>query len=55
LGFYIREFVAHIHDCHFPNCTHDHEPGCAVRAAVEQGQIAQARYESYVRLLHGEE
>lgn len=55
LGFYFREFVAHIHDCHFPNCTHDHEPACAVRAAVEQGQIAQARYESYVRLLHGEE
>lgn len=55
LGFYFREFVPHIHDCRFPNCTHDHEPGCAVRAAVEAGTISQERYESYLRLLHGEE
>jgi ribosome biogenesis GTPase len=55
LGFYYREFVPHIHDCHYPNCTHDHEPGCAVRAAVAAGKITAARYESYRRLLHGEE
>lgn len=55
LGFYFREFVAFIHDCRYPNCTHDHEPGCAVRKAVEDGVIAQERYESYLRLLHGEE
>ncbi len=55
LGFYYREFVPLIHDCHFPNCTHDHEPGCAVRAAVTAGTIAATRYDSYRRLLHGEE
>jgi ribosome biogenesis GTPase len=55
LGFYFREFVPLIHDCRYPNCTHDHEPGCAVRKAVEEGLIAQERYESYLRLLHGEE
>jgi ribosome biogenesis GTPase len=55
LGFYFREFVPFIHQCRYPNCTHDHEPECAVRSAVEAGVIAQARYESYLRLLHGEE
>lgn len=55
LGFYFREFVPFIHDCHYPNCTHDHEPECAVRAAVGAGQIDPARYDSYLRLLHGEE
>jgi ribosome biogenesis GTPase len=55
LGFYFREFVPFIHDCRYPNCTHDHEPGCAVRAAVAEGKIAPVRYDSYLRLLHGEE
>ncbi len=55
LGFYFIEMEPFIHDCRYPNCTHDHEPGCAVRAAVEQGEIAQTRYESYLKLLHGEE
>jgi ribosome biogenesis GTPase len=55
LGFYFREMLPFIHDCRFPGCTHDHEPGCAVRAAVERGDIANERYESYLRLLHGEE
>jgi ribosome biogenesis GTPase len=55
LGFYFREFVPYIHSCRYPNCTHDHEPECAVRRAVEEGEIAHARYESYLRLLHGEE
>ena len=55
LGFYFREFAPFIHECRFPNCTHDHEPGCAVRAAVAQDKIGIERYESYLRLLHGEE
>jgi ribosome biogenesis GTPase / thiamine phosphate phosphatase len=55
LGFYFREFVPYIHDCRYPNCTHDHEPECAVRAAVEAGTIAAARHDSYLRLLHGDE
>jgi ribosome biogenesis GTPase len=55
LGFYFREMLPYLHDCRFPGCTHDHEPDCAVRAAVETGAIAQERYASYLRLLHGEE
>ena len=46
-----REFHAFIPDCKFSGCTHRHEPGCAVRAAVDRGDIAPQRYESYLRLL----
>ena len=45
-----REFRAFIPSCRFGNCTHRVEPGCAVRAAVEQGSISAARYDSYLRL-----
>jgi len=55
LGFYFVEMEPFVNECRFPNCTHDHEPGCAVRAAVERGEIAAARYDSYLRLLRGEE
>jgi ribosome biogenesis GTPase / thiamine phosphate phosphatase len=55
LAFYFREMVPYLHDCRFPGCTHDHEPDCAVRAAVAAGAIDQERYDSYIRLLHGEE
>jgi ribosome biogenesis GTPase len=55
LAFYFREFVPFIHGCRYPNCTHDHEPDCAVRDAVELGVIDRERYDSYIRLLHGEE
>ena len=55
LGFYFIEMEPYVNECRFPNCTHDHEPQCAVRAAVEQGAIDAERYESYLRLLHGEE
>jgi ribosome biogenesis GTPase len=37
--------------CRFPDCTHDHEPECAVFAAVERGEIAPSRYASYVEML----
>jgi ribosome biogenesis GTPase len=47
----LRERVAH---CQFSDCTHIHEPGCAVLAAVEQGEVHPERYESYLRLRAGE-
>ena len=50
LPAYFVEFRSHLDDCYFARCTHLHEPGCAVRAAVEEGQIAPARYQSYVKL-----
>jgi ribosome biogenesis GTPase len=48
----LRDLVA---DCQFSNCTHIHEPGCAVMAAVEAGSVHFERYESYVRLRLGSE
>jgi len=54
LGFYFKEMEPLIHECHFPNCTHDHEPDCAVRAAADAGDITPERYDSYLRILHGE-
>ncbi len=45
-----REFVPHIPDCRFGNCTHRVEPGCAVRKAVADGGISAERYDSYLRL-----
>ncbi len=44
----IREAAA---ECRFANCQHMKEPGCAVKAAVESGQISERRYESYRRLV----
>jgi ribosome biogenesis GTPase len=48
----LRERVQH---CQFSDCTHSHEPGCAVLAAVEQGEVHPDRYKSYLRLRAGEE
>jgi len=45
-----REFRVYIPSCKFGNCTHRVEPGCAVREAVDHGQISAARYDSYSRL-----
>jgi ribosome biogenesis GTPase len=47
----LRERVAH---CQFSDCTHIHEPGCAVLAAVAQGEVHPDRYRSYLRLRAGE-
>ena len=41
--------------CRFYNCTHTHEPGCAVVEAVETGEIAWSRYESYLKILDDDE
>lgn len=51
LGWYFVEMKPYIPDCHFPSCTHDHEPKCAVKAAVEEGEITEERYESYLKIL----
>ena len=37
-------------ECKFTDCTHAHEPDCAVQAAVQQGRLAGDRYESYLKL-----
>ncbi len=50
---YFPEIAPLVADCQFSDCTHTHEPGCAVRAALEAGEIAQQRYESYLRMRSG--
>ena len=45
------EFRPYLADCHFRDCTHAHEPGCAVVAAVHEGRIPLRRYESYKTIL----
>ena len=47
------EFAPYKEACRFNNCTHDHEPKCAVRDAVENGDITQQRYSRYIQALHG--
>ena len=51
LHWYFPEFEPFIIDCKFSDCLHTHEPNCAVKAAVEVGDIQAARYESYCRIL----
>ena len=50
LDAYFVEMRDRVAECKFSDCTHTHEPGCAVRDAVEQGDIAIERYQSYLRL-----
>lgn len=52
---YFREFQPFIPHCKFADCTHTHEDGCAVKAAVLDGAITERRYASYVRISAGEE
>lgn len=51
LSHFFVEFRSHLEHCRFPTCTHDHEPGCAVKAAVEEGAITEQRYASYLNIL----
>lgn len=55
VSHYFREIFAMSENCRFGNCTHTHEPGCAVRKAVEDYEIAPSRYESYLSILEDEE
>jgi len=50
LDYYFPEIARFAAECRFRNCVHDREPDCAVRSAVESGQIAAHRYESYHRI-----
>lgn len=49
------EMRPHLGGCRFANCLHDHEPGCLVREAVARGDITEGRYDSYLRILRGDE
>jgi ribosome biogenesis GTPase / thiamine phosphate phosphatase len=51
LSHYFVEFRDHMHDCRFPNCTHDHEPDCKIKELVKADELAVERYESYINML----
>ena len=51
IALYFPEMLAAAKDCRFTPCTHTHEPGCAVKAAVDRGDISAERYNSYLGML----
>jgi ribosome biogenesis GTPase len=51
ISHYFREIFKESASCRFNNCTHRHEPGCAVLAAIEEGRISESRYKSYLSIL----
>ena len=51
VGHYFREIFQTSKECRFGNCTHTHEPGCAVLAALKEHRIAQSGYNSYLSML----
>ena len=51
---YFPEMRTLVASCQFNNCTHIHEPGCAIIEAVQEGRIHQERYQSYLRMRSGE-
>ena len=55
LTSYFPEIFRFSKDCRFSNCTHTHEPGCAVLQALEDHYIAQSRYQSYLSMMEDKE
>lgn len=55
LTSYFKEIFHFSKDCRFSDCTHTHEPGCAVLKALEEHYIAQSRYQSYLSMLDDKE
>ena len=52
LSHHFPEFRPFLEQCRFPTCTHDHEPGCAVKEAYLDDAITEERYYSYLNILH---
>ena len=55
IGDYFPEFFRLKSDCKFNNCLHLNEPECAVKKALESGEVAESRYRSYAQMVQGEE
>lgn len=55
VGHYFPEIQKRMNDCKFNNCLHVNEPKCAIIQAVENGEISEERYRSYLGILNGEE
>ncbi len=54
VSHYFKEIFKISENCRYNNCTHTHEPGCAVRDALDNNEIAQSRYASYLSILEDE-
>lgn len=55
VAHYFKEIFELSHDCRYNNCSHTHEPGCAVIAGVEKHYISESRYNSYLNILEDKE
>jgi ribosome biogenesis GTPase / thiamine phosphate phosphatase len=55
VGHYFPEIRERMNDCRFNNCTHENEPACAIKKAVEEGEIDAERYHNYLKMLHSDE
>jgi len=55
ISHYFPEIFRISKNCQYNNCSHTHEPGCAVKEAVENGEVAQSRFISYLGLLEGDD
>ena len=51
LSHFFPEMRSRLQDCRFATCTHRHEPGCAVKEAVENGEISPERYQNYLNIV----
>ena len=51
LSHFFPEMKALLSGCRFANCTHRHEPGCAIKSAVENGRISTERYQNYLNII----
>ena len=52
---YFPEMRKRMNECKFNNCVHVNEPACAIKEALEQGEMADFRYENYLNLFHGDD
>jgi ribosome biogenesis GTPase len=51
LSHFFPEMRSRLHGCYFANCTHRHEPRCAIIEAVQEGAISAERYQNYLNIL----
>lgn len=51
LSHFFPEMRSRLQGCRFANCTHRHEPGCAIKEAVENGEISEERYQNYLNII----
>ena len=55
IALYFPEMLKASRECRFTPCTHTHEPGCAVKLAVDEGRISSERYSSYLGMLEDDQ